>query len=114
MKPGGLTLGALVLTGIALTSPATAFELFAEHWARVEDAGCKSYGAQPGTGLYFQCRFLMALDRRAQAHRNFEQGIQDLACGLRPQNCIRTAEGTTQRHRHRSSRRNGTGTVGEI
>src|SRR4051794_19611203 len=55
MKPRGLTLGLLVLAGIALASPATAFELFAEHWASVEDAQCKSYGAQPGTDRYFQC-----------------------------------------------------------
>ena len=75
---------------LALSGCVTASE-YAAQVAAADDGDCRSYGADPGTQAYFQCRMtkseqheiVMAVARQ-QANENFNRGLAMMAGSFGP------------------------------
>lgn len=77
MKPLFALLACVVLAGCQSTTP--------EQAASTDDAKCRSYGAQPGSDIYVQCRMMADQDRvskQRDRRRRIAAGFADAASSM--------------------------------
>ena len=80
-----LLLAAAVTAGFALSGCVTAQEMAAQV-AAADDGDCRSYGAEPGSQTYFQCRMTksqqheyVAAVQQQQANEQINRGLAIIA-----------------------------------